>query len=127
MILLINQQTCNFQLKLIIVFIVSAWTSILEKADHFFIPCPFKYLSGYDCPGCGFQRALLALMKGEVEHSFHLYPPAVPILLTIITACLAQWRLQDRSKGFIRILFLITGSIIMINYIYKVYSGRLYS
>lgn len=27
--------------------------------------CPFKLLTGFDCPGCGFQRALHAALHGE--------------------------------------------------------------
>ena len=45
------------------------------------LPCPFKYLTGIDCPGCGFQRSVLALARGNFNESFMLYPPAVPILL----------------------------------------------
>ncbi|MGY0039876.1 DUF2752 domain-containing protein [Pedobacter sp. NJ-S-72] len=28
------------------------------------------YVTGYDCPGCGFQRSFLALLKGDFYHFF---------------------------------------------------------
>lgn len=49
---------------------------------HFhLLPCPFKKLTGYDCPGCGFQRSLLALFCGHFADSLHLYPATIPLLL----------------------------------------------
>lgn len=33
----------------------------------FFLPCPFKYTTGYHCPGCGSQRALHQLAHGDIN------------------------------------------------------------
>jgi len=87
----------------------------------YLLPCPFKYLTGYDCPGCGFQRAVLALVKGNFHESFHLYPPAIPILLTIIFGLAANQWLPSKSKLITNTLFVITGSIILINYAFKIF------
>ncbi len=32
--------------------------------------CAFKAFTGYDCPGCGFQRALHALLHGDVADAW---------------------------------------------------------
>lgn len=40
------------------------------------IPCIFRELTGYDCPGCGGTRACIALLKGKIWQSF-LYHPVV--------------------------------------------------
>ncbi|PTS91859.1 hypothetical protein DBR11_28290 [Pedobacter sp. HMWF019] len=112
-------------MQLLGLYILSAWTSFLGKADNFFLPCPLKQLTGYDCPGCGFQRSLLALLKGDFKDSLSLYPPTVPILFTIVIALCANYGFKNRSNGLIRILYMITGSIILVNYIFKIYSGRL--
>lgn len=29
-------------------------------------PCPFRSLTGYDCPGCGMTRALHSMLRGDV-------------------------------------------------------------
>ncbi|MBB6499803.1 DUF2752 domain-containing protein [Pedobacter cryoconitis] len=104
------------------IFILSAFSFLLEKADHYLLPCPFKYLTGYDCPGCGFQRSLLALLKGNFQESFHLYPPTVPILLTLIIGLSANYFWGSKSKILINVLFMITGSIIMISYLFKIFT-----
>ncbi|HYH57581.1 MAG TPA: DUF2752 domain-containing protein, partial [Anseongella sp.] len=46
----------------------------------FFPPCPFKRLTGLDCPGCGSQRALHALLNLHVGAAFRFNP----LLLTAI-------------------------------------------
>ncbi|WP_158798246.1 DUF2752 domain-containing protein [Pedobacter sp. L105] len=102
-----------------LLFILSAFSFLPGKAEVYLLPCPFKYLTGYDCPGCGFQRALLALFKGNFQESFHFYPPAVPILLTIVISLAANYWWGARSKRLINVLFLITGAVVMVSYVYK--------
>ncbi len=36
--------------------------------------CVFKSLTGYDCPGCGSQRAIHALLNGDFETAWHYNP-----------------------------------------------------
>lgn len=111
--------------KIYILFVFSSFT---EKMNRFLLPCPFKYVTGIDCPGCGFQRAFLALLKGDYHESFHLYPPAIPVLLTLIIGTSAKlWMKPDQSKPLINLLFLITGSVIMISYIYKMFVSPVHS
>lgn len=104
-----------------------AFSSLLEKANLYLIPCPLKYLTGYDCPGCGFQRSMLALISGDFKNSFYLYPPAIPILLTIVISLIANYRLGVKSKPLVTVLVMITGSIIMISYAYKLSTLHLHS
>ena len=32
--------------------------------------CAFRQITGYECPGCGFQRAVHALLHGEVAEAW---------------------------------------------------------
>ena len=36
--------------------------------------CTFKLMTGYDCPGCGFQRALHALLHGRAAEAWGYNP-----------------------------------------------------
>ena len=52
--------------------------------SRWFPPCPFKYLTGWYCPGCGSTRALHHLLHGRVEAAFGYNPlmvSSVPFLL----------------------------------------------
>jgi hypothetical protein len=47
-------------------------------------PCPFKTMTGLDCPGCGITRALHALTNGDVVRALDhnvLFVLALPVLL----------------------------------------------
>ena len=101
-------------------YIVFAFSFFAEKANSYLLPCPFKYFSGYDCPGCGFQRSVLALLKGDFYHSFHLYPPTLPILVTFAVCLSAYYYWGVRSNMLIKIMVTITGTIILLNYGYKI-------
>lgn len=101
-------------------YFVFAFSSLAEKANSYLLPCPFKYLSGYDCPGCGFQRSVLALLKGDFHHSFDLYPPTLPILVTFAVCLSAYYYWGAGSNRLIKIMVTITGTIILLNYGYKV-------
>lgn len=46
--------------------------------------CPFKLLTGYDCPGCGSQRAIHGLLTGDFAAAWRanpLFVAALPYLL----------------------------------------------
>lgn len=49
-----------------------------------FLSCPFKLISGYNCPGCGSQRAIHQLLHGHFETAFRLNPFMVLSLPFII-------------------------------------------
>ncbi len=104
------------------IFLLSAFSLFLEKADKYMLPCPFKYLTGYDCPGCGFQRSFLALLKGDFQESFHLYPATVPLLITVVASLAAHFWWAPKSKILINTLFMITASIIAISYLHKIFA-----
>ena len=102
--------------------------SFTEKMNRYLLPCPFKYVTGFDCPGCGFQRACIALVQGNLQESFHLYPPAIPVLLTIVISASAKfWLKPAQSKRLINTLFLITGLMIIVSYSYKMFIPHLHS
>lgn len=59
--------------------------------------CPFKLLTGFDCPACGNQRALHALLHGQWLAAFRYNPflfLSAPYLLAV--ACTA-WCGSDRA------------------------------
>lgn len=44
----------------------------LDPAGHHFPRCPFLTLTGWQCPGCGSQRAAHALLHGDIASAWHL-------------------------------------------------------
>ena len=84
--------------------------------------CPFKYLTGIDCPGCGFQRSVLALMHGNFHKSFMLYPACIPLLLFFAYGLADKYFKLDTSKNIIKkTLFVFIGAIILVSYSIKLF------
>ncbi|MEJ2882583.1 DUF2752 domain-containing protein [Pedobacter sp. GR22-6] len=104
-----------------VTYLLSVWSSFLDRTDNFLIPCPFKYLTGLDCPGCGFQRSFILLIKGEWLESFHMYPPTIFILLTVFTVLFVRYGLKKKNDRLIKVLYLITGSVIVSSYLLKMF------
>jgi hypothetical protein len=42
--------------------------------NDFFLSCPFKYVTGYYCPGCGSQRAIHQLAHGNIISALSFNP-----------------------------------------------------
>lgn len=84
------------------------------------LPCPFKYFTGIDCPGCGFQRSVVALMQGQWSASLALYPATIPLLLAIIYTLADNFFKLDTPRKIIKTSAYITvASIMLISYTIK--------
>jgi len=87
--------------------------------EHHMLPCAYKQLFGIDCPICGFQRALILLLKGDIVHSFLVYPPLIPILLLFVLAILHLLKTKPINQKLFRNYSFVLFAIIMTNYIVK--------
>lgn len=89
--------------------------------DHM-LPCPFKYLTGIDCPGCGFQRSVLALVQGNFHQSLSLYPATIPLLLFFAYGIADRLiGLDNKKEIYKKTFYIIVGSIMLVSYIIKMY------
>ena len=52
----------------------------------FFPSCPFRALTGFNCPGCGTTRALHQLLHGNVVAAFELNPLMILLLPVVVYA-----------------------------------------
>ena|SRR5579872_784382 len=87
------------------------------------LPCPFKYVTGIDCPGCGFQRSVLALFQGDMHQSFLLYPATIPLLLFFAYGIADRFFHLDTKKEIVKKTgFIIVGTIILVSYAIKMYA-----
>ena len=72
----------------VIILVVVGYYFLLNpyEQEYFFISCPFYQISGYQCPGCGSQRAfheLLHLRFFEAIKQNALFVMAIPYFLLI--------------------------------------------
>jgi hypothetical protein len=107
-------------------FFLSTLFNLKDKVDIFLIPCPIKYFLGLDCPGCGFQRAILALIEGDFLKSFRLYPPTVFLLISFLMVGFAYVFKWDKNSRILTGFLLLTGFVIYVNYVYKIINHQLF-
>lgn len=77
-----------------------------DPADGGIYPaCPFRAITGLDCPGCGTGRALHRLLHGRIDEAFTLNPLATLLLPVLAVALLASvWtKLTDRPLPRLRL------------------------
>lgn len=81
--------------------------------------CSFHEASGMVCPGCGLQRSIIALLKGDVLQSFLLFPALLP--LTFMFAYLGLHLVFRFKYGAIvlKVLYIANTAIIIGNYLFK--------
>ena len=83
------------------------------------LPCMFKTVTHFDCPGCGMQRSFILLMKGDVSSSFFMYPALLPIILLLIFLTIHLiFKLKD-GAAILKYAYIFCASVIMVSYIYK--------
>lgn len=95
------------------------WQKIISWLENNSLHCSFQKHFGINCPGCGFQSALIALLKGNFAESILLYPALLPILSLILLLLLHLKFKFSWGKTAIKILFLISILLILIAYFYK--------
>lgn len=59
--------------------IVGVPPETVAGASPFF--CPFRFLTGIECPGCGMTRAFVAAAAGDFAGAIHLNPFSIPLLV----------------------------------------------
>jgi len=94
-------------------------TSIPDWLEKHTLPCFYKKLTGFDCPGCGAQRAFIELIRGNFHKSLMLYPALLPIMLMV--GFLVAHLIFNIKNGhnYLKILFIFNVLIITFSYIYK--------
>ncbi|CAM2941253.1 Protein of unknown function [Flavobacterium succinicans] len=88
--------------------------------EEYMIPCLSKTLFGIECLGCGFQRALLLLLKGEWSTAFVMYP-AVYSMLTMLVGILLFYTTKKTTftKKGLTVLIAINLFFVIGGYTYK--------
>jgi hypothetical protein len=92
---------------------------MIRWLENHLSPCFFKSNLGIECPGCGMQRAFIALLKGDLYQSLCYQPALIPFIITLL-ALVIQIKLKHPKGGLtVMWLFIGTSAITVIQYIVK--------
>lgn len=79
-----------------------------------------------DCPGCGMQRSIVALLEGDIWDSLKVYPATIPIFSLLIFSAL-HIKFNFRSGAIIiRWMYIVCSIIVLIFYLYKVFTHKIF-
>lgn len=85
------------------------------------ITCPVLLLTGWMCPTCGTTRALLALMRCDVQMYLYYQPLAIPLVIAVML-CIYFQVSQKPLKGFSAVFIAATLFANTIQYISRAYT-----
>ncbi|MDE7024795.1 MAG: DUF2752 domain-containing protein [Paramuribaculum sp.] len=66
--------------------------ALVDPSSHLFPRCIVLTVTGYQCPGCGSQRAVHSLLSGNVTAAWHFNAMLVASIPLIILMLIAAWR-----------------------------------
>lgn len=85
------------------------------------LACFSKKYFHIECPGCGLQRSLVALLKGDVIGSLKLNAGLIPLMLLISTLLIHLiFKLKHGAK-ILLVLQIVSASTMIVQYFIKQY------
>ncbi len=89
--------------------------------EDYMLPCLNKKYFGFECMGCGLQRSVSLLLKGEFVDAFFMYPAIYTIIALFGFIAVNTFR-NFKSANKIIIILAITNVIVIVgSYLLKLY------
>ena len=96
-----------------------ALLSFITSPEEYMLPCLSKKMFGFDCFGCGLQRSVVLLFKGEFFAAFLMYP-AIYTLIPLFALIGLNFFFKFRNANkIINTLAIASVFIIIINFVIK--------
>ena len=87
--------------------------------DEYMLPCLNKKYLGFECMGCGIQRSISLLFKGEFIEAFYMYPAIYPLIALLGFLVLNQFTNLKFANKAVIFLAILTVATIIISYTIK--------
>ncbi len=91
----------------------------MQALDDYMLPCLNKKLFGVECMGCGLQRSMALVLKGEFAEAFHMYPAIYSLIILFLFIGINIFFKFKHSNKIIGGLAILTVATIIISYIIK--------
>lgn len=87
--------------------------------EEYMLPCLNKKLLGFECFGCGIQRALALILDGEFVNAFYMYPAIYTLILLFGLVAINAFKNFKSGTKIIAVLGILNGFIIITSFIVK--------
>ena len=112
---------CKKVIIIIVVGVLIALATILyffvnPEASVLMPKCPMKMLTGYDCPSCGVQRAIHAVLHGDFAKAISYNPffvISVPYFLLVLYSTVFKNSFAVKLRGIVCHRYALYGYIVL--------------
>jgi len=94
--------------------------NIITWLEQHQLPCLFKSVTHFDCPGCGIQRSFMLMLRGNWWASFKMYPALLPILFLFAFLIVHLVGKFENGAKILKFMYIFCVVIILVSYIYKI-------
>ena len=101
---------------------------VLIYTTGFKIPCPIKFATGFDCPGCGISRVLLSYLRLDFKTAFFTNPVItviLPIMFSDYVYHKYHYVVYGNKKDFNKLenisMYIMIGALILYAIIKNIY------
>lgn len=85
----------------LLILIAGLLYAVLIRTTEFAVPCMFRLITGFKCPGCGITTACLAVLRGDICAARNANPFLffiAPVLSVILVRRCALWIVHGTVK-----------------------------
>lgn len=97
---------------------------MIDWLNEHMVPCVFKKNLGIECPGCGLQRSLIALLQGDILLSIRMNASLIPFIITVLfTIFHISFNFKNGARTIVW-LFSTTVFIMVLHFVIKLISAH---
>lgn len=89
----------------------------------FFYHCPFDYLLGISCPGCGMTRALFSVLLLRFGRAFYYHPGIYLVIPGFLLWCADHFKLLSLKPQAKKVLLSAGIAALIFIYFIRLFSG----
>ena len=93
----------------------------MSSLEEYMLPCLNKKLFGVECLGCGLQRSVVLVSKGDFTDAFYMYPAVYSLILLFLVIGINTFKKFKYANKIILILAIINAVVIITSYILKTF------
>ncbi len=94
---------------------------LIDLLQKHSLPCLYKQIWGIECPGCGMQRAFIALLKGDIILSLKLFPALIPLMIFVLFFIMHSVFKFKNGTVVLKFIGIICLIIFIISYLIKIF------
>lgn len=91
--------------------------SFIHFLENNMLSCSWKTFLDQECMGCGMQRAIILLLKGEFLASIKMYPALIPLLVMFGYLAFHLKFNFENGPQILKYLFIFNVLLIVINFL----------